>query len=270
MLGRLRRDWPESPLASEAAYRLATQALGGQGLRHGEAAGRTKSRRSIRRRRFCPRPLSDGCRLPWSASSGPRWRSPWSDWSASVRKARWCWRRNIGRPRRVIASANMSRRGEEFAALDGQTAGRTRKVAGHDSAAAGPSRWVSKTAGPMLWRSPSGSRRSIPTFAEQYEADYVIGRALASRGEFAAAREAYGRVIRSPEGGQDRNGGDGPMDDRRKLLPSRKLRRGGGGLSARRDSVRLAEVAGRRTVASGQVPGTAGPNERSRSKPTSG
>jgi cellulose synthase operon protein C len=39
-----------------------------------------------------------------------------------------------------------------------------------------------------------------PDFAEQYEADYVIGRALASRGEFAAAREAYGRVIRSSTG----------------------------------------------------------------------
>jgi TolA-binding protein len=39
-----------------------------------------------------------------------------------------------------------------------------------------------------------------PGFAEQYEADYVVGRCLASRADFEAARQAYGRVIRSPGG----------------------------------------------------------------------
>ncbi|MHC4399626.1 MAG: tetratricopeptide repeat protein [Planctomycetota bacterium] len=37
-------------------------------------------------------------------------------------------------------------------------------------------------------------------FPEQYEADYVIGRCLSNRAEFQAAREAYRRVIHSPEG----------------------------------------------------------------------
>jgi TolA-binding protein len=37
-------------------------------------------------------------------------------------------------------------------------------------------------------------------FEEQYEVDYVLGRCLASRAEFDAAREAYRRAIRSPGG----------------------------------------------------------------------
>ena len=47
---------------------------------------------------------------------------------------------------------------------------------------------------------------SIPSafedFPQQYEADYVIGRSLAAGAQFEEAREAYRRVIRSPEGGK--------------------------------------------------------------------
>jgi len=39
-----------------------------------------------------------------------------------------------------------------------------------------------------------------PGFPQQYEADFVIGRALALRAELDAAREAYRRVINSPSG----------------------------------------------------------------------
>jgi len=40
----------------------------------------------------------------------------------------------------------------------------------------------------------------FPGFAEQYEVNYVIGRCLSNRAEFEAAREAYRKVIRSPQG----------------------------------------------------------------------
>jgi len=40
----------------------------------------------------------------------------------------------------------------------------------------------------------------FPEFSKQYEVDYVIGRCLASQADFDEAREAYGRVIRSPGG----------------------------------------------------------------------
>ncbi|NUQ66144.1 MAG: tetratricopeptide repeat protein [Pirellulales bacterium] len=39
-----------------------------------------------------------------------------------------------------------------------------------------------------------------PGFAEQFEADYVIGRCLASRADFDGARAAYRKVIKSPQG----------------------------------------------------------------------
>ena len=42
--------------------------------------------------------------------------------------------------------------------------------------------------------------RKFPTFPQQYEADYVLGRAMAARGEFDAARKAYQRVIQSEHG----------------------------------------------------------------------
>ncbi len=41
-----------------------------------------------------------------------------------------------------------------------------------------------------------------PNFRQQYEVDYLLGRAHASRAEFDKAREAYERVIRSPTGGR--------------------------------------------------------------------
>jgi TolA-binding protein len=42
----------------------------------------------------------------------------------------------------------------------------------------------------------------FPGFRQQYEADYVLGRCLAARGDFEEARRRYERVIRSPAGGR--------------------------------------------------------------------
>ncbi len=39
-----------------------------------------------------------------------------------------------------------------------------------------------------------------PDFEQQYEADFVIGRCLASQADFAAARQIYQRVVQSPHG----------------------------------------------------------------------
>jgi TolA-binding protein len=43
-------------------------------------------------------------------------------------------------------------------------------------------------------------QKRFPGFADQYEADYVIGRSLAGRADFDAAREAYRKAIQSPAG----------------------------------------------------------------------
>ena len=48
--------------------------------------------------------------------------------------------------------------------------------------------------------SPIATR--YPEFDQQYEVDYVIGRAQAATADFGAARESYTRVLRSPIGGK--------------------------------------------------------------------
>ena len=42
----------------------------------------------------------------------------------------------------------------------------------------------------------------FPNFAQQYEADYVVGRALAAQADFDGARKSYLKVVRSPTGGK--------------------------------------------------------------------
>ncbi len=46
----------------------------------------------------------------------------------------------------------------------------------------------------------AGIEKNFPDFCQQYEADLVIGRCLANHAEFEEARNAYGKVIRSPAG----------------------------------------------------------------------
>ncbi len=54
------------------------------------------------------------------------------------------------------------------------------------------------------WSQALNVARSIasrfPQFEQQHEADYLIGRSLAAEADFAAAREAYARVLESPRG----------------------------------------------------------------------
>jgi TolA-binding protein len=44
--------------------------------------------------------------------------------------------------------------------------------------------------------------KDYPEFRQLYEVDYLLGRCLGKRGDFSAAREAYERVVLSPEGGR--------------------------------------------------------------------
>ncbi len=46
------------------------------------------------------------------------------------------------------------------------------------------------------------TKEQFPEFPQVYELDYVIGRSLAAKGEFSAARDAYFRVISSEQGGK--------------------------------------------------------------------
>ena len=68
--------------------------------------------------------------------------------------------------------------------------------------------------------------RDYPQFDQQYEADYVIGRALAASDNFEGARTAYQRVVRSATGGKTETAAMAQWMIGRNLLPRRKLSAG--------------------------------------------
>ena len=103
-----------------------------------------------------------------------------------------------------------------------------------------------------------------PEFEQQYEVDCVLGRCLASRADFQAAREAYRNVIRSKRGAKNRNRRHGPMDDRRDLLPPGELRGRVAGIPAGGNPLCVSPLASRRVVAGGQMSRAIGRMEGSR------
>lgn len=90
---------------------------------------------------------------------------------------------------------------ERFALLAEKCPGRPEKWLGM-----APLRQAQSLAQLGQWRDAMTIARKIaadyPDFEQGYEADYVIGRALASQADFTAAREAYLKVIRSAQGGK--------------------------------------------------------------------
>ena len=49
---------------------------------------------------------------------------------------------------------------------------------------------------------PPESRKNFPDFSEQYEVDYLLGRAAAAQADFEAARRYYNKTVRSTTGGK--------------------------------------------------------------------
>ena len=133
---------------------------------------------------------------------------------------RWDCRPPIGLPKPTIAKENSTKR----------ASGWRRWRSGPPGATIPGWRWF-RCGGPKCWPTEtmaeaqaiaSQIQRDFPNFAQQYEADYLLGRALAAQADFDGARREYQKVIRSHHRRQDRNGRDGPMDDRRVVFSIRK------------------------------------------------
>ena len=125
VLERLRRDWPHSPLVPDATYLLAEHALAAKNYDLADSLARESRGQSIRRRRFCPRRSTSTGGWRWRARRGPTWPAP------LARLARECpdsplvlaakyWQAEASYRQREYVRAE-----EEFAELEGQTAGRT-------------------------------------------------------------------------------------------------------------------------------------------------
>ncbi len=198
VLERLRRDWPHSPLAPDATYQLAERALAAKNY---ELAVSLAHEVTVLEpaAKILPEALYlEGrvalARESWTDVAAPLSRLVLECPDSPLVLAAKYWQAEASYRQREYVRA-----GEEFAELDGQTAGHTEKWL-----AMIPLRQAQSLGQQNRWAEALEIATQIattyPDFEEQYEADYVIGRALASQGEFAAAREAYARVIRSTTG----------------------------------------------------------------------
>ena len=197
-LERLRHDWPQSPLVPDATYLLAERALAAKDYDAAQSLAREVSAVEPAPKILAEALYLEGrvalARESWAEAAGPLARLARDCPDSPLVLAAKYWQAEASYRQREYVRAE-----EEFAQLDGQTAGRSEKWL-----AMIPLRRAQSLGQQNRWAEALEIAERIatdyPQFEEQYEADYVIGRALASQGEFAAAREAYNRVIRSTTG----------------------------------------------------------------------
>ncbi len=200
LIERLRRDWPDSPLTFEASLNLAQRALARSDFDHAAALVREIEAADPPARNLAQALFVHG-RLGVQRGAWDEVRAPLErlvhDFPASplVLPARF-WMAEA-----TYRQKDYERAARELAELD-------RDAAGHEDKwlPRVPLRQAQALAQLGQWPEALAIAQALakryPDFEELYEADYVIGRALASQAEFAAAREAYGRVVRSPAGGK--------------------------------------------------------------------
>jgi TolA-binding protein len=195
---RLRTQCPKSPLVADATLRLAEAALA-EG-KHEEAdtllADITDAAapESVRQHAMFLRGRS--------AMAGGRWEAAEAELAALIKQF----------PEGDLAlsavywSAEAAYRQGHYEDAARQLGELATKTPGHDQpwSATAELRRAQALAQLKQWDEALDVARSIssrwPQFGEQYEADYLIGRALVAKAEFDPAREAYLRVIASPQG----------------------------------------------------------------------
>jgi cellulose synthase operon protein C len=198
LLERLRRDWPQSALAADAAYRLAERELSLKNYEQAAALLReiVAAEPALK---ILPQALYLQARVALARDEWQEARTPlerlvhdFPDSSLVLAARYWI-------AEATYRQKQFQRAADEFAALDHDTPGRSEKWLAmvplrHAQSLAQLGRW------PEALSVASAIEKRYPDFEDQYEADYVVGRALANQAEFSAAREAYARVIRSPRG----------------------------------------------------------------------
>jgi TolA-binding protein len=200
LIERLRRDWPASPHVVDATYRLAERELARKNYDHcwtlvHEIVQIDPPVKILPHALFLQGRLAVE-RAQWDEVRAPLERliHDFPD-SALVLPARY-WMAEA-----AYRQKDYPRAAGEFADLDRDGAGHKEKWL-----AMVPLRNAQSLAQLGQWTESLAAARSIaqrfPDFEEQYEADYLIGRALATQAEFSAARESYNKVLRSPSGGK--------------------------------------------------------------------
>jgi TolA-binding protein len=197
---RLRRDYADSRLAADATYRLAERALARKQYDRTEklldellSAGPPDSVRQhalyLQGRLAIARDAWDQVRpaLERLVREFPESR-------LALPAQYWC-------AEAIYRQGDYRQAEQRFAKLASQSQGQPEKWL-----AMVPLRRAQSLAQLKEWQTALDVARPIekdfPDFDQQYEVDYLIGRALASQADFAGAREHYAKVIRSSQGGK--------------------------------------------------------------------
>jgi TolA-binding protein len=202
LLARLRTEYPESELFGEATCRLAQEAL--QSHEYAQADDLLASlegksiTEDVQARALFLRAQSAVGQDKWSDVAAPLEKLIADDDDSPLRAVAEFW----------VAEAeyhqdHFDAAAEKFAALD-------QKLSHDDTDHSAPWRAMIPLRRAQIYAHAAKwtealdmtdvLARQYPDFPQQYEADYIVGRAHAARAEFDEARQAYRRVLASPAG----------------------------------------------------------------------
>ncbi len=197
----MRNEYPDSTFFAEATCRLAQEALQNREYDRADELlasleGKTLPA-DVQARSLFLRGQSAAAQEKWSAVAAPLEELVAGDDASPLRAAAEYW---------IAEAAYHQERFEEaaqrFAALDEKLCGAADETAAWRAMV--PLRRAQIYAHVGQWSEAldmaDALARQHPDFPQQYEADYVVGRAYAARAEFDEARQAYRRVLNSPAG----------------------------------------------------------------------
>ncbi len=195
---RIRQEFPKSPYWPEAVLRLAQHAYQTQQY---ERAGELVSA-----------VLADGAKpelRPYALYLQMQVLAAQQEWEKVGQLAQQLLREHPGSPLQVYGEfwqAEVAFRKQDFAAADRLLEKFVKKYSSPPAGLAplAALRRAQLLAHQRRWddvlQAAAKIRDQYPTFDQLYEADYLLGRALAMKARFDEAREAFQRVIRSPQG----------------------------------------------------------------------
>jgi TolA-binding protein len=198
LFARLRRDFPQSHFALDATLRLAERAIASQNYDDAEKllseVTQAKTPAAARQHAWYLQGRLAMARQQWSAVDAPLVQliENFPDSELALPAA--------------YLMAEASYRQGHFEKAAQRLADLAKKTAGRSEpySATAELRRAQALAQLKDWTQALEIARAMPQrfpdFEQQYEVDYLIGRALAAQAEFAGAREAYARVIESPRG----------------------------------------------------------------------
>lgn len=197
---QLRKEFPQSKLSADAAFRLAEQAREARDYERAatlldEVLSSSPEPALLEHALYAQGQLA-AARRQWSEVAEPleRLKRELPDCSLILLADYWL-------AEAAYRLNDFDQADERFAALAAATEGRQEN-------------WVAATAlrraqlaaqredWPLARELAERFARDYSNFDQQYEADYVLGRALAGQALFAEARDAYARVLKSAAGGK--------------------------------------------------------------------